>query len=54
MCELGLVEAVGQSVVFLEVFAEEEVILLGKYGSGQQVLEGKVLSDILQDLPPVE
>ena len=40
--------------MFLEILAEEEVVLLGEDGGGQQVLERQVLSDILQDLPPVE
>jgi hypothetical protein len=49
-----LVKAIRERVVLLEVLAEEEVVLLGKYGGGQQVLQRQVLSDILQDLPPVE
>jgi hypothetical protein len=40
--------------VFLEVFAEKEVVLLGEDGSREQVLEGKELSDVLQHLPSVE
>lgn len=40
--------------MFFEVFAKEEVVLLGEDGSCKQVLERKVLSDVLQDLPPVE
>jgi hypothetical protein len=52
--ELGLVEAVGEGVVLLEVLAKEEVVLLGEDGRGQQVLQRQVLSDVLQHLPPVE
>jgi hypothetical protein len=52
--KLGLVETVGEGVVLLEIFFEEEVVLFGEDGRWEQVLEGKILSDVLQHLPPVE
>jgi hypothetical protein len=40
--------------MLFEILFEEEVVLFGEDGRWEQVLEGKILSDVLQHLPPVE
>ena len=52
--ELGLVEVIGERVVFLDVFFEHEVELLGEGCSVEQVFEAEVFTDVFEHLPSVK
>lgn len=52
--ELGLVEVIGERVVFLDVFFEHEVELLGECCSVEQVFEAEVFTDVFEHLPSVK
>jgi hypothetical protein len=53
LVELVLV-VIGEGVVLLDVLLEQEVELFGKGGGVEEVVEGQVAPDILDDFPAVE